>query len=103
MSKQEAFRARPQTSRRPRHPTVPAVPTANATGSHCQPWAKKGLPLPCTHLPLTTKGITRLGWKPVYTQARKMAQRLSGRLGCVRPWPRALSHSLPVAAQCPHG
>lgn len=82
--KQGAFRPQPQTSRRPRHPIVPAEPTANATGTRCHPWVQKGLPWPCTHLPLTTKGITRLGWKPVYAQARKKAQRISGLLDCAR-------------------
>lgn len=79
--KQEAFRPQPQTSRKPRHPTVPAVPTANATGTHCHPCVQKGLPRPCTHLHLTTKGITRLGWKSVHAQARKGAQRISGGSG----------------------
>lgn len=54
---QEAFRPQPQTSRRPRHPIAPVMPTANATGTHCHPWVQKGLPWPCTQLPLTSKAI----------------------------------------------
>lgn len=59
--KQEAFRAQLQSSGWPHHPTVPAMPTASAMGTHCHPWGQQGLPEPCTPLPLTTKGSIRLG------------------------------------------
>lgn len=42
--KQEAFRPQPQTSRRPRHPTMSAIPTANATGTHCHHGSRMGCP-----------------------------------------------------------
>lgn len=66
---QEAFRAQPQISGWPRHLTVPAMPAA--VGICCQPWGQQGLPQPCTHLPLTTKGSPRLGWKPVCAQGKE--------------------------------
>lgn len=82
----------------------------NVCHAHCQchghplpPWVQNGLPWPCTHLPLTTKASAGWAGDPCLLRHEKRHGEFRSTWAVPGTWPRALSHSLPVAAPCPHG
>lgn len=98
--KQEAFRFRPQTSRRPRHPIAPAVPAANATGMAMGPERAA----PPMHPPVPhNQRHHQAGLETCICSGKKNGREFRGVWAVPGTGLRTLSRSLPVAAQCPHG